>query len=132
MRFHGRRVTKVGPGVKHGRITDPQQVLPLAKFAFEAHALGNPEARDNAPLNFLPWISVVSLFGERACLAMPAKWRKPGAMTSPRRLANMGPYVKDRDAALHGFLQFHTLRSVHKRRGSVGHREKQRGRPVRH
>ena len=52
MRFHGRRVTKVGPGVKHGflglrgrarkfSITDPQQVLPLAKVAPEAHAPGN-------------------------------------------------------------------------------------------
>ena len=65
VRFHGRRrVTKVGPGVKHGflglrgrarkfSITDPQQVLPLAKFALEAHALGKPEARDDAPLDFL-------------------------------------------------------------------------------
>src|SRR4029077_73402 len=34
-------------------ITDPQEVLPLSKVALEAHACDNPEARDDAPLNFL-------------------------------------------------------------------------------
>jgi hypothetical protein len=59
LRFHWRRVTKVGPGVKHGflglrgrarkfSITDPQQVLPLAKVALEAHALRNLKSGDDA------------------------------------------------------------------------------------
>ena len=64
VRFHGRRVTKVGPEVKHGfrglrgrtrkfSITNPQQVFPLAKIAFEFQALRNLEARDDAPLDLL-------------------------------------------------------------------------------
>jgi CDGSH-type Zn-finger protein len=64
VRFHGRRVTRVGPGVKYGvfglrgrdrkfSIADSEQVLPLAKFALEAHALGNPDGRDDTPLDLL-------------------------------------------------------------------------------
>ena len=38
-------------------ITDPQQILPLAKLALEAHALGDAEARDDAPLDLLAALS---------------------------------------------------------------------------
>jgi hypothetical protein len=41
-----RRIAKIS-------ISNPQQLLPLAKVVFEAHALGNPEACDDAPLDFL-------------------------------------------------------------------------------
>ena len=31
-------------------VPNPQHVLPLPEVAFEAHALGDPEARDDTPL----------------------------------------------------------------------------------
>ena len=34
-------------------ISDPQQVLPLAKIALKADALGYPECRDGTPLDLL-------------------------------------------------------------------------------
>ena len=37
----------------HKSISNPEQVLPVAKLAFEAHALGYPEGRDDAPLDLL-------------------------------------------------------------------------------
>jgi hypothetical protein len=36
---------------------DPEQVLPLAKIALKAHALGNQEACDDTPLNLLSGLS---------------------------------------------------------------------------
>jgi hypothetical protein len=38
-------------------ISDPQQLLPLPKVAFEAHAFGNLESRDDASLDLLPAFS---------------------------------------------------------------------------
>jgi hypothetical protein len=38
-------------------VTNPQQFLPLAKVTFEAHAFGNLESRDQAPLDLLPTFS---------------------------------------------------------------------------
>jgi hypothetical protein len=38
-------------------IANPRQVLPLAKFAFEAHALGNLKRRSDAALDLLPALS---------------------------------------------------------------------------
>jgi hypothetical protein len=35
-------------------IAEPQQVLPLAKIALKADALGYPECRDGTPLDCLP------------------------------------------------------------------------------
>ena len=43
----------------------------------------------------------VAVWGEGLAWPCPPTWSNPGAMTSPRRLANMGPW----DAALHSFLQ---------------------------
>jgi len=40
-------------------ISDPQEVLPLAKLALEAHALGDLECRDHAPLDLLAGLAVV-------------------------------------------------------------------------
>jgi hypothetical protein len=37
-------------------IADPQEVLPLAKFALKGHALGDPEC-DDAPLDLLAGLS---------------------------------------------------------------------------
>ena len=58
--FQGRRVTKVSPGVNSGlqfSISNSQQVLPLAKFAFEPHALGDLKRRDDATLDLLAGLS---------------------------------------------------------------------------
>jgi hypothetical protein len=66
VRFRGHRVTKVGPEVKHvlsqvaahnSSISDPQQVLPLAKVALKAYALGHLKRRDDAPLDLLAGFS---------------------------------------------------------------------------
>ena len=38
------------PLVAKSSISNPQQVLPLAKFSFEAHAFGNLKCRDQATL----------------------------------------------------------------------------------
>ena len=34
-------------------ISDPQQMLPLAKFALKANSFGYPEGRDHAPFDLL-------------------------------------------------------------------------------
>jgi hypothetical protein len=39
-------------------VSDPQQILPLAEFSLKAHALGNLEARDDAPLDLAPPLSL--------------------------------------------------------------------------
>ena len=41
----------------HKSISNPQQVLPLAKLALEAHAFGDLEGRDDAPLDLLARLS---------------------------------------------------------------------------
>jgi len=41
-----RRIAKIS-------ISNPQQFLPLAIFALEPHAFGNPEGRDDAPFDLL-------------------------------------------------------------------------------
>jgi hypothetical protein len=38
-------------------IADSQQLLPLAIVALKAHALGDPEARNDAPLDLLAALS---------------------------------------------------------------------------
>jgi hypothetical protein len=43
---------RLGKG-SHKSISDPQQILPLAKVALEPHALGDPKRRDDASLDFL-------------------------------------------------------------------------------
>ena len=40
-------------------IVNPQQALPLAKFALEPHALGHPKCRDDAALDLLAALSGV-------------------------------------------------------------------------
>ena len=40
-------------------IVNPQQALPLAKFALESHALGHPKCRDDAALDLLAALSGV-------------------------------------------------------------------------
>ena len=60
MRLGGVMIAEEAPGRSRGKprsISDPQQVLPLAKVALEAHALGNLEARDDAPLDLLAGLS---------------------------------------------------------------------------
>jgi hypothetical protein len=39
------------PGGRRRSIADPQQFLTLPKLALKAHAFGNPEARDDTPLD---------------------------------------------------------------------------------
>ena len=39
------------------RIPQPQQVLPLAKFALKAHAFGDLEGRDDAAVDLLAGLS---------------------------------------------------------------------------
>ena len=41
------------PPRKLRSISDPQQILPLPQFPFEAQALGDPKRRDDAPLDLL-------------------------------------------------------------------------------
>jgi hypothetical protein len=49
---------KKRPGLgKSCSISDPQQVLPLAKFALKAHAFCNLEARDDTSLDLLARLS---------------------------------------------------------------------------
>ena len=38
-------------------MSNPQEVLPLAKIALKAHALGNLERRDHAPFDLLAGLS---------------------------------------------------------------------------